>query len=94
MLIAKTFSYLLNNSYFRYLNEVELKQSKDIMIKSTVDKDDVLLTLRLDKLKLGDAGRVQIMANNSEGDVGSSARLRVKGEVNISSYTLDKKIYF
>jgi len=45
-----------------------------------VDRNDLILSLKLDKLKFGDAGRVQVVANNSQGDVGSAARLTVKGE--------------
>jgi len=73
-------SQYIRNWYYRYLNEVELKQSGVILIKPTVDKNDLILSLKLDKLKLGDAGRVQVVANNSEGDVGSAAKLAVKGE--------------
>jgi len=70
----------LNTSSVRYLNEAELRQSEVIMIKSKADKNDLLLSLKLDKLKLADAGRVQVVANNSEGDVGSAATLTVQGE--------------
>ena len=65
--------------YCRYLNEVELKQSEFILISSKTDENDHILSLTLDKLKLINAGRVQVVANNSEGDVGSSAMLTVRG---------------
>jgi len=49
------------------------------MIK-TVDKNDLLLILTIDKLQLDDAGQIKVKATNSQGDVISTARLTVKGE--------------
>jgi len=44
------------------------------------DMDSVIIDLTLDKLKLTDAGSIQLRAVNSEGATSSTAKLTVEGE--------------
>jgi len=59
---------------------VELKPSDRIIMSKKADMDSVIIDLTLDKLKLTDAGSIQLRAVNSEGATSSTAKLTVEGE--------------
>ena len=68
-------------NFFRYLLDVELRPSDTVSITKTVEKDELLLSLMIDKLQLDDAGQIKVKASNLLGDVTSTAMLTVKGTI-------------
>ena len=63
----------------RYLNEIELKANDRIKIKSIADMNNQVLSLKLDKLKVQDAGLIKVVARNSLGEASITAEVMVKG---------------
>jgi len=64
---------------------VELKPSVTVNMNSVKKDNDLLLSLKIDNLRLTDAGPVKVQARNTEGVVSSTAKLTVKGKL---SFTL------
>ena len=62
------------------MKDKELKSGDRVGMRSSVEPDGQLVSLELTDLKLDDAGQVNVVAVNSEGNASTAARLTVIGK--------------
>jgi len=69
---------------------MKLESGDSVLITSAADKNDLVVSLKLNKLQLKDAGQIRVHAVNSEGEANEVTALMVKGNF---TRLFENKIY-